>query len=166
MLVRRALSADLDAVRRLMRAFVEWHHQRHADDLAMVAGYFDPAAFEAELAGLPGKFARPTGDLLVADDDGAVVGCVAMKGLDSTTCEMKRLFVQQSAHGTGAGRALAEAIIDSARQAGYRRMVLDTGPLQHEAQGLYRSLGFNNIEPYYDVASPLREWLVYMGLDL
>ena len=45
-------------------------------------------------------------------------------------------------------------------------MMLDTGPRQVEAQTLYRSLGFRDVEPYYELSQQLREWLVFMALDL
>jgi ribosomal protein S18 acetylase RimI-like enzyme len=44
--------------------------------------------------------------------------------------------------------------------------MLDTGPAQQEAQGLYRKLGFTDTEPYYDLPEELRNWLVFMELDL
>ena len=167
MLVRRAEShADFEAVRQLMRAFVEWHYERHASDRALIDSYFDPAKFEAELAGLPGEFSPPEGELLVADDDGAIAGCVALRPLGDGACEMKRMFVFREHHGKGVGMLLGRAIVDAARRIGYRRMVLDTGPKQREAQGLYRRLGFTDVEPYYDVAPNLRAWLVFMELDL
>ena len=61
---------------------------------------------------------------------------------------------------------LGQAIISEARAAGYSRMLLDTGPAQREAQGLYRKLGFREIGPYYELPQKLREWLVFMELDL
>jgi len=79
---------------------------------------------------------------------------------------MKRLFVDPSAHGTGAGRALAHRIVGRARDLGYKRMLLDTGPKQVEAQTLYRKLGFRNVQPYYETSAELRDWLVFMALDL
>ncbi len=106
--------------------------------------------FDRELAGLPGAYARPEGRLLVARLDGRTVGCVAMRPLAPGTCEMKRLFVRPDARGHGVGRALAAAVIDAAREEGYERMRLDTLPQMAEAHPLYESLGFREIEPYYD----------------
>ena len=51
---------EWDEVRALMRAFVAWHRQRHRQDIQLVDDYFDAAAFDAELATLPGPYAPPT----------------------------------------------------------------------------------------------------------
>ena len=79
---------------------------------------------------------------------------------------MKWMFVYPDLHGQGVGRALAEAVLRAAREAGYRSMLLDTSFRQAEALALYRRLGFRTIEPYYALPAALREWLVFMALDL
>lgn len=157
---------DLDAVRRLMRGFVAWHYERHAEYRDLIDRYFDPGKFDAELAGLPGDFAPPDGRLLVAEKDGEIGGTVALRPLGEGRCEMKRMFVDPRFQGTGAGRALARAVIDEAKAAGYSTMLLDTGPKQVEAQGLYASLGFKHIEPYYALDEEMAAWLVFMRADL
>ena len=157
---------QLDHVRRLMRAFVDWHRRRHQEDLALIDAYFDDAAFESELASLPGKYAPPGGRLLLATHRGRPAGCVALRRIDNEACEMKRMFVDEAVQGQGVGRALGHAIIDEAVAAGCRTMYLDTSVRQHEAQALYRRLGFLDIEPYYDLPQDLRDWLVFMKLSL
>jgi ribosomal protein S18 acetylase RimI-like enzyme len=57
-------------------------------------------------------------------------------------------------------------VIERARDLGYAAMFLDTSVEQREAIGLYHSLGFAEVEPYYDVPAPMRDWLVYFWLDL
>jgi putative acetyltransferase len=107
--------------------------------------------FEKELAELPGAYSPPTGRLLLAYENDELAGCVALRKLSDGACEMKRLFLRPHFHGKGCGRRLAERIIQEARRAGYDRMRLDTLPQQMgKAIDLYRSLGFKEIEPYYE----------------
>lgn len=104
--------------------------------------------FESELAGLPGKFAAPRGRVLLAYNREELIGCVAMRPLDDTTCEMKRLYVRPSGRGLRAGRQLATRICDIAREAGYHRIRLDSLPTMQAALDLYASLGFAPIPAY------------------
>jgi GNAT superfamily N-acetyltransferase len=159
-------AADLDHVRDLMRAFIAWHRGRHQQDLDLIDSYFDDAAFEEELATLPGKYAPPGGQLFLATVDGAPAGCVALREIDAARCEMKRMFVYPEYHGRGVGRALAEAVLDAGRAAGYRTMLLDTSVRQKEAQALYQRVGFREVAPYYELSDDLRNWLVFMERSL
>ncbi|MET0229296.1 MAG: GNAT family N-acetyltransferase [Rhodanobacteraceae bacterium] len=107
--------------------------------------------FADEVATLPGKYAPPHGELLIARDrDGHAIGCVALRPMhDARYCEMKRLFVAPEGRGLGLGRALAEAILSEGARLGYEALRLDTLPSMRDAIGLYRKLGFVAIEPYY-----------------
>jgi GNAT superfamily N-acetyltransferase len=117
--------------------------------------------FEEELAALPGRYAPPSGRLLLAKHGDGFAGCVALRQIGDGICEMKRLFVRPALRGKGIGRALAQAIIEEARQIGYKRMRLDT--VLEPAKCLYRSLGFREIPPYQHV--PV-EGVVFMELEL
>jgi len=119
--------------------------------------------FEEELARLPGKYAPPEGDLLIALDGDRTVGCVAVRKLDNGVCEMKRLYVRPEARGTGLGMRLAKEIIAVSRELGYRVMKLDTLDRLGEAMHLYETLGFRRTEPYYE--NPLPD-VVYWELEL
>jgi ribosomal protein S18 acetylase RimI-like enzyme len=104
--------------------------------------------FDAELAGLPGAYAPPSGRLLVAEVDGGPVGCVALRPQAPGVCELKRLYVRPAYRGRGLGRRLLEALLAEAIAAGYREAVFDTLQSMTEAVALYRSLGFRETEPY------------------
>jgi putative acetyltransferase len=158
---------DLDEVRRLFREFVVWHHDRQGQNVRLVSSYFDDAAWQAELDTLPGDYAATEGGaLLLARGNGTALGCVALRQLGDESCEMKRMYVDDAGRGQGVGRALGEAVVQRGRDLGYSEMYLDTSVEQHEAIGLYRSLGFQEVEPYHVVPDEMRGWLVFFRLDL
>ena len=109
--------------------------------------------FDAELAALPGDYAPPGGALLLAFADDALAGCGALRPLPdvdhANACEMKRLFVRRAFRRFGLGRVLAQALIDNAAGAGYSSMLLDTLDEMESARGLYATLGFEEVAPYY-----------------
>lgn len=120
--------------------------------------------FDQELDGLPGDYAPPEGRLLLAEYEGQLAGCIALHKLESGICEMKRLYLRPQFRGKGLGRALADLIIRAARQIGYERMRLDTvEPVMKDAVGMYRKIGFLEIDPY--CANPIAGAL-YMELQL
>jgi ribosomal protein S18 acetylase RimI-like enzyme len=109
--------------------------------------------FDAELARLPGEYGAPQGHLLLAFVGGTLAGCGAMRALTdvdyANACEMKRLYIRPAFRRFGLGRALAQALLDEARRAGYSVMLLDTLDDMEAARELYASLGFEEIPPYY-----------------
>jgi len=144
---------------------VEISAARAAEDIASIGELFREYAasigvdleyqgFSSELAGLPGQYAPPSGDLLVARVNGAAAGCVALRRLDQSTLEMKRLYVRPSARGTGLGKLLVEAAISIARQNGYAELRLDTLASMASAQKLYGALGFVEIPSYGNAFLP------------
>jgi putative acetyltransferase len=134
-LVEATSAAQIDTVRTLFAEYV-----RVVDAPACFVG------FERELASLPGEYR-----LFLADGD---AGCVALRLLSPDTAEMKRLYVRPAHRGTRLGRALAEAAIAAAREAGCARIVLDTLPQMREAQALYALLGFKAVGPYLREPTP------------
>lgn len=146
--------ADLRATAALFEAY--------AASLPIDLAYQD---FTDELAGLPGKYARPRGALLLArGKDQAPIGCVGLRPLPQDgCCEMKRLYVLPDARELGLGRALASDVIDAARRIGYRELRLDTLETMAAALALYAQLGFGRIAPYY---APTPRGTVFMALGL
>lgn len=135
---RAATPEDVPAARALFRAY--------ADGLGFGLEFQD---FEAELSALPGAYAEPAGCIVLAEEGGALAGCVALRpeGAEGA-CEMKRLYVVPAFRGRGLGRALAEEILREAKARGYRLMRLDTVPGMEAAIAVYRALGFVEIPPY------------------
>ena len=110
--------------------------------------------FDEELENLPGKYATPDGCILLAWDELVCAGCVGLRPLSETVCEMKRLYVQPDYRGTGLGRLLAEKIVQFSAEKKYSKILLGTLSSMNSAQALYRSLGFFETEPYYDNPHP------------
>ena len=146
-----------------------------ADDIAIIRELFLEYAsslgfslcfqgFDQELERLPGEYSPPDGRLFIAEYNGKVAGCIALKRLGLDICEMKRLYLRNDFRGLGLGRILAEKLIAEARAIGYRKMALDTiEDKMKSAVALYRSLGFNPCAPYYH--NPISGAL-YMELEL
>lgn len=109
--------------------------------------------FDQELASLPGEYEPPQGLMLLATVDGQVAGCGGFRLLADVdypnACEMKRLYVRPAFRRFGLGRTLAHALIERATGAGYSCMLLDTLDDMEAARGLYESLGFAEVPPYY-----------------
>jgi GNAT superfamily N-acetyltransferase len=134
---------DLHEVRAMFREY--------ADLVAEALCFQD---YDRELAALPGEYAPPPGELLLARDEEGALGCVALRRHDAASGEMKRMYVRDRGRGQGLGRRLAAAVIEEARRRNYRRLLLDTLPKLTTAIGLYRSLGFREIGPYLACPTP------------
>ena len=131
---------DLVATRDIFREYESWFGL----DLCF-------QGFEEELQNLPGKYAAPGGRLYLAEVDGMIAGCIALRPLEQSICEMKRLFVKERFRGMKIGKLLIERLIEDARTIGYKAMRLDTFATRMEkAVQLYESYGFREIPAYYN----------------
>jgi putative acetyltransferase len=130
------------------------------DDLTIRAEPFDhpdAVALRAELAAdLHARYgrdaepgakptARDTAVFLVVRAGDEALGCGALRSLDATTVEIKRMFLRPSARGRGLGRRLLAALEEEAARRGATRVVLETGVEQHEAIALYERAGYRSI---------------------
>jgi ribosomal protein S18 acetylase RimI-like enzyme len=123
-----------------------------------------PQGFSQELQSLPGPYAPPSGELLLAKRGDHLLGAVALKALAPPhAAEIKRLFVRPQGRRTGVGKALVAAILEIARARGYSEVKLDTLPSMEGAIALYKSFGFAPIPPYGSHPYP---GLVTLGLKL
>jgi len=127
------------------------------------AKYLEIQNYDAELSDLTVKYGLPDGRLYIARTDGQTSGCIALKKIDDFNCEMKRLYVRPAYRKQGIASLLAGRVIDDAKKAGYKYMLLDTLPFLEGALRLYKKYGFYEIPCYND--SPMVD-SIYMKLDL
>lgn len=132
---------------------------------ALLAEYFaaralafpgGPAAYVTKFP-LAADFEGDNGEFVTVHDGtfAGAIGCGGIRELDAATSaprrvEVKHLWVQPRARGLGAGRALLAELERRAIARGATHLVLDTNASQREAEALYRSSGFDEIEPYND----------------
>jgi carbonic anhydrase len=145
-------TAELDQVRHFLRSYASW--------LGVAAFFHD---LEVELATLPGSYAAPQGRLFYAQLGAKGIGFACIRPFAEGICELKRLYVDPAQSGRGVGRLLALTAIRTARQIGYRKILLETLPAMHIADGLYRDLGFIEATAYYPTAT---EGTRFLALDL
>lgn len=166
-LIRPATSpADLDAVRKLC-----WDYRTHLAGVSPIEAeltetFYPAPKYSALMDGLETEHARPQGIILLAELDGAPVGCGMTHALDPETSEIKRLFVAPDARGHGIARKLIAALMDQARADGYARVVLDTSVNLGPARALYANLGFTQRGPYQDVPETALPHLVFFEVPL
>jgi putative acetyltransferase len=130
--------ADQAAIVALIREYAAW--------LAIDMGFQD---FDNEMAQIDSKYSLPSGMLWVVQEAERLVGCVGFKHLDSTTAEVKRLYVRPAFRGQQLGDKLMQMVIGTTRQLGYQRLVLDTVPQTAGSHVVYQRLGFTPIASYY-----------------
>jgi ribosomal protein S18 acetylase RimI-like enzyme len=137
--IRPATGDDIPHVRQMMQEYVEWIGL----DLAF-------QEIDEELSRLPGEYVPPRGALFVATEGDRCLATIALRPIDASIAEMKRLYVRPEARGRGLARALIARLCEHAQSLGYDEIRLDTLPMMGNAQALYESLGFADIGPYYD----------------
>jgi len=120
-------------------------------------------AHKHQMNNLGEYFRPPEGCLLFAKYKKRSAGCVALRKLCDDTCEMKRLYVRPEFRGLKIGRNLTNAVIEQARKIGYKYMRIHTVSALEQANRLYKSLGFYEIDPYEYTP---REDAVFMELKL
>jgi putative acetyltransferase len=132
-----ATERDMAEVRRLVLA--------HAAARATTPGV---EYMRADAERMPGPYVPPRGGLWLAEHEGVGIGCVALRPLEASVAEVKRMFVDEAWRGRGVGRALMEMVVRAARERGYVTLRLGTLEDMKAAQALYESLGFRPIARY------------------
>jgi putative acetyltransferase len=107
---------------------------------------FQVGGVEEDLAEIGGRYGGERGGFWVAEMDDEVVGTVAIRPKDGTTCELKRLYLRPTKRGAGLGQALYAHAEAFAHAAGYERIWLDSSRRFTKAHRLYERNGFALIE--------------------
>jgi putative acetyltransferase len=155
----RIVSDDLSgsAIRSLLQ-----EHLAHMHYLAHMYDVPPESVHALDLAGLR----APDVTFWSVWSDDLLVGCGALKELDVSHGEVKSMRTPANLRRRGAGRAMLEHIIRVARERGYRRLSLETGPMDafEPARRLYAKFGFTFCAPFGDYVEDPNS--VFMTLEL
>ena len=115
-----------------------------------------------------GVFSPPHGRLIIAKEQNQAIGIGCLKRIRSKTCEIKRMYVRPDYRGKKIGKYLLEKLIQSAKEIGYSKVLLDSARFMEKAHFLYQSLGFREIEIYSEteMTEDFQEHMIYMELEL
>lgn len=158
---RERLLAAMAEVERLMTAAsvtIVAEPADSADARACVDAYYKELGerfehgFDPGSGGYASDAAAEPGIFLLARLDGRPVGCGALRPLDASTGEIKRMWIAPEARGIGLARRLLAALEACALDTGLTRVRLDTNRALNEAQSLYRKAGYREIGRYNDNA--------------
>jgi putative acetyltransferase len=130
--IREFQPGDEHAFRALNQEWIERYFRIEAPDLEVLS---NPVTAILE----------PGGRIFLAIRDGQTVGCCALIQMDDGEYEVAKMAVSPDAQGGGIGRILLAAVIEAARQAGARRLFLETNHILTPAIHLYESLGFQHV---------------------
>ena len=108
--------------------------------------YLEIQKYDHEVENLEEKYGLPYGRLYVAFYENQIAGCIALRKLNDTQCEMKRLYVKSQFRNKGIAKILVEKIVSDAKEIGYSEMLLDTLPFLQIAIEMYKKIGFYEIE--------------------
>ena len=163
--IRQAVEADFPAVRELF-----WEHLQSANHGAnqMLQVNFDIVAMlEQDMKDIQ-KFMPPAGRLFLTFENTKAVGCACTRKIGVGVAELKRMYVRVDQRRKGLGRALVQALIADLREAGFTLFQLESAKFQQEAHALYRSFGFQEIDPYPENEIPenFRKHWIFMELRL
>jgi ribosomal protein S18 acetylase RimI-like enzyme len=103
---------------------------------------------DRELAEIAIEYNNPTGALLLVYDGDKAIACAGVRKIDSSTAELKRMFVDPGYRGHQLGQQLLQMALAVSKQLGYSSIRLDTVPQMRSAIKLYELAGFREIDPY------------------
>lgn len=141
---------DLDTVRRLFQEYRQWlADHREASASARSRADAGLSIVDGLIAGLPGAYGPPRGEVLLWFEGDNLVACGALRELEPGVGEIKRISVRADHRGKGFGPRFVRALIDRARELKYRRLRVDTLSTMSAAIEFYQELGFRPIPAFW-----------------
>lgn len=143
-------ASELGVVRPLFEEYRRWlfeHRETEASAEARVRLGLE--LIDRLIAALPGAYHPPRGDVILAEANGTVVACGALRELAPTVGEIKRIYVRADHRGPGFGPRLTQAVLDRARELGFERVRVDTLPTMTAAIRFYQEMGFAPIASFW-----------------
>lgn len=112
------------------------------------------------------KLRKPEITFWSAWEDKELVGCCALKELDSGHGEIKSMRTALSHQRKGVAKKLLQHLFEEAVRRGYTRLSLETGSMQafQPARKLYENFGFHYCQPFADYREDPNS--VFMTKDL
>ncbi|PZR80083.1 MAG: hypothetical protein DLM65_09215 [Candidatus Aeolococcus gillhamiae] len=144
--------SDDEVVAALMVEYMTWAHGRLHDEY----GVDEPPADSSLVRQSLDNYRRPAGMLLLVESAGRPLGVGAVRGLGGGVAEIKRMYVVPEARGLHIASGMLDKLIAEATLTGAKTLRLDTCRFMTDAQGLYRSRGFIEREPYEGTEIPPR----------
>jgi GNAT superfamily N-acetyltransferase len=160
------LSNDLDCIKQLWTDYLTWGN----DKMQLLYGVHphNPAETVKVDVEKIDKFLPPNGRLILAFVDNKACGIGCLKRINDEIGEIKRMYVAPSFRNIGTGKSVLQALLNAAKEAGYKKVRLDSPKFMEAAHSLYRSIGFTAIPVYDEVEIPqeFRQYLLFMEIEL
>jgi putative acetyltransferase len=86
--------------------------------------------------------------LVASDPSGRAIACGALRRLDDSSAEVKRMYVSPDHRGTGVSTAILRALEERALARGWTTLRLETGTAQPDAMRFYEREGYRRIPLY------------------
>lgn len=160
------LPDDIDLIKHLWTDYLAWGN----DKMQMLYGVHphNPTEAVEQDIKMIAKFLPPNGRLILAfiDENACGIGC--LKSINEEIGEIKRMYVDPSFRQLGAGRTILRSLLNAAKEAGYKKIKLDSPKFMEAAHSLYQSVGFKEIPVYDEVEIPeaFRQYLLFMEIDV
>lgn len=130
--IRQFIDTDQEAVWNL-----------HISWLQQTGSYVENTAYDSDLENIAQNYINDGGTFLVATHHDKVIGMGAVRKVDDSTAEIKRMRVVVEYQGNGIGSLILDKLITTTKELLYEKLILDTSANQIAAQKLYESRWFS-----------------------